>query len=608
MNNIKFFIKKNKKLILIYLLFIITINLLLNHNFVLSLFNKTKPIIYNNEQLKLLYNSYELVDINKEINLIEINFKKIPQKISIDFTNKDFKNYNHHNSSYTNDNIKNEKIYIPTSINSKTKNLKFYVTEGIVDSIILNPKVKFNPNIFLNIIISAITFFIYYLLKNNNKIMKRNFSQTYCTIIAFTIIISICIGFYLGHLKSYSFGNFYEFQYILSLREGKLELNDIVTNELLNAENPYDTSNRYYSFSWDLSYYKGKYYCYFGIWPALSLLLPYHLLTNKFLTTPLACLFYCILGVIGTFLLYNNIIKKYFKKINYETYIISFIFIIFGSKLLWCMHRPSFYELVALAAYAHVMFGLNLTLFSDNKIKNFIGYLLLALSVLCRPTALFCSILLIPKLLNRIKHKNFKILDFILLAIPYAIVGIFTMYINYIRFDSIFEFGISYQLTTNNLNNYKFSIINSLYGTFIYLFDSFNISLIPFKLTSNINKIPIVTDFYIEKTGGGTITTSLIGLIILFTPKILKYIKEKELKIYITLSLILGTILTLFSSGIGALIGRYMLDFNYIFYFIIVILSLIIINKHENKKLTTIYKILTIISIFINFMLATTNY
>lgn len=608
MNNIKSFIKNNKKILLIYLLFLTIINILLNHNFVLSLFNKTNPIIYNNEQLKLIYNSYELVDINKEINLIEINFNKIPKKITIDFTSDSFKNYKHHNASYTNDTIKKEKIYIPASINGKTKNLKFHVTEGIVDSIILNPKVKFNPNIFLNIIISAITFIVYYLLKNNNKIIKRNFSQTYCTIITFTLIISICIGFYLGHLKSYSFGNFYEFQYILSLREGKLELNDIVTNELLNTENPYDTSNRYYSFSWDLSYYKGKYYCYFGIWPALSLFLPYHLLTNKFLTTPLACLFYCILGVIGTFLLYNNIIKKYFKKINYETYILSFIFIIFGSKLLWCMHRPSFYEVVALAAYAHVMFGLNLTLFSDNKIKNFIGYFLLALSVLCRPTALLCSILLIPKILNRIKNKKFKILDFILLTIPYAIVGIFTMYINYIRFGSIFEFGVSYQLTVTNLYNSKFSLINSLYGTFIYLFDNFSLSLIPFKLTGTTNKIPIVTDFFIETTGGGTITTSVIGIIILFLPKILKYIKEKELKTYIILSLILAFSLTTLSSSTSAIVGRYMLDFNYLYYFITVILSLIILNKYENKKLTNIYKILTIISIFINFMLATTNY
>lgn len=606
MNTIKSFIKKNKKILTIYLIFLITINLLLNYGFILSLFNRTKPTTYNNDQLNLLYNSYEIKNINQKVNLIEIKFKKIPKKILISFTNDDFKNHQHHNPSYTSNDIKKETIYIPTSINGKTKDLKVYVTEGEIDSIILNPNVKFKLNIFLNIIITSITFFIYYLF-NNNKIIKKNYSQTYCLIIMFALIINICVLFYTENIKTYSFGNFYEFQYVLSLKEGKLEINNKVSDELLNAENPYDTSNRNFDYSWDLSYYKGKYYCYFGIWPALSLFLPYHLLTNKFLTTPFACLFYSILGIIGTFILYNNTIKKYFKNINFGIYILSFMFIIFGSKLLWCLHRPSFYELVALAAYAHVMFGLNLTLFSDNKIKNFIGYLLLALSVLCRPTALLCSILIIPKILNKIKNKQFKLLDFILLAIPYAIVGIFTMYINYIRFGSIFEFGVSYQLTVTNLTNSKFSILNSLYGTFIYLFDNFNLSLIPFKLTSTSNKIPIVTDFYIEATGGGTITTSLIGIIILFIPKIIKYIKEKELKIYIILSLILALSLTVISSGTNAIVGRYMLDFNYLYYFIIVILSLILLNKNQNKKLIIIYKILNLISIFINFMLATTN-
>ena len=389
--------------------------------------------------------------------------------------------------------------------------------------------------------------------------------------------------------------------------DGKLYLDYPVDKYIFDTINPYDPSNRYYNHLWDASYYNGKYYCYFGILPILIMFIPYKIITNTYLTTPLACFIYSTFSIIGTYLLYKSIIKKYFKNINYKTYIISFLFIIFGTKIFWCIHRPSFYELVSLAAYTHITFGLYLVLFKDKKISNLIGYILLASSVLCRPTSLICSLLILPKIINKIKKKQFKLIDFTILAIPYIIIGLFTMYINYIRFDSIFEFGVSYQITTNNLYNSNFSIINAIYGTYQYLFGKISFQTSHPTLYSPLAKIPYITDINIEKIGGGIITTSIISIIILFIPKIFKHIKEKELKTYITLSLIIGSFLIIISSGIGALIGRYMLDFNYIFYFITVILWLYIINKTKNKNTESIYILLCIISIYINIIISNTN-
>jgi hypothetical protein len=139
------------------------------------------------------------------------------------------------------------------------------------------------------------------------------------------------------------------------------------------------------------------------------------------------------------------------------------------------------------------------------------------------------------------------------------------------------------------------------------LFGKINLSLYPFKIEGIRSTLSIVTDFNIEDIGGGVMVTSILGFIILFIPKIFKYIKEKELKIYVILSLGLAFFLILFSSGIGALIGRYMLDFNYLFYFIIVILSLYILKISKNKSLSSAYKVFAIISILINFMLTMTN-
>ena len=56
-------------------------------------------------------------------------------------------------------------------------------------------------------------------------------------------------------------------------------------------------------------------------------------------------------------------------------------------------------------------------------------------------------------IIKNVKSKNKKevIKELIAVMIPYITVGLALMYYNYIRFDSIFEFGAKYQLTINNM-------------------------------------------------------------------------------------------------------------------------------------------------------------
>ena len=607
MNNIKNIIKNNKKILIITTIMTIIINLISNYNFIITIFNKTKPITYQQEAILIDEYEYIIKDINKPINLIEIEFETKSNNLKISYTDNNFKYFDHFNKQYNNNNINKDKLYIKCT-NNKIKDLKINLDNGKISKITINPKIKYNLNIILSATIFISTILIYNLLSKTNKLNFNNYNHKYIIISIIICLITLCTCYCIMHsITKYQFGDMYEKYYVDAIIDGRLNLDYPIDESLLNSKNPYDPSNRFFSYLWDSSFYKGKYYCYFGILPAITILVPFKIITNHYLSSPIGCLIYAILGIIGTYLLYKEIIKKYFKNISIQTYTISFIYIILGSKILWCMHRPNFYELVSLAAYTHIIFGLYLTLFKDKKIHNFIGYTLLASSVLCRPTALFSSILILPKIINNIKNKKFKTIDYIILIVPYILVGLFTMYINYIRFDSIFEFGIKYQLSTNNLYNQTFSLSNIIYGTYNYLFNNINISLIPFNITSIKNNIPFITDFNIENIGGGIIPTSILGIIILFIPKIFKNIKEKELKLYIIISLLLASSLILLSTNIGALIGRYMLDFNYIFYFITVILSLTIINNSKYKNTKNIYIILCILSITINLLLSATN-
>lgn len=606
MNNIKQSIKNNKKIILISIILIIIFNLLSNTNSIISMFNKTKPITYKSKEMIIENDNYIIENINKKTNIIEITFNNNPNNIEISYTSDKFKNYKHYNINYSKNNIKTKSIYIISSTNDTIKNLRISASKNTINSITINPKIKYNFNIIKNISTFILIISINYILKNKRKLNFNNQRQKFTIIIILISLICIAINYYYSYKTIYTFGDIYEKSYVDAIMNKTLELDLPISTGLKNDPNPYDTSNRDYQFFWDTSYYKGKYYCYFGIWPIISLFIPYKIITNSYLTTPLATLLYTIIAIIGTSLLFKEIIKKYFKNIHLETYIISLTYIIIGSKLFWCMYRPSFYELTTIAAYTHIIFGLYLTLFNDNKIKNLIGYTLLALAVLCRPTTLFASILIIPKIINNIKTKNFKLKDFIILCIPYVIVGSFTMYINYIRFDSIFEFGTSYQLTTNNLNNYNFSFINIIYGMYHYLLGKINITLSPLTIIDPPAQLHILGDLNIEKIGGGLITTSILSIIILFIPKIFKFIKEKELKIYIILSILLSLFIMGFSSSIGAIVGRYMLDFNYLIYFVTVILCLYTINHYNNKYILKIYYILTTLSIILNLILSST--
>lgn len=89
-----------------------------------------------------------------------------------------------------------------------------------------------------------------------------------------------------------------------ALIHGHTNLDLPVPDELAQMSNPYDSDLRGQvagridiPIYWDHAFYKGKYYCYFGVVPAILLFIPYQLLTGKWLSSAYAVL---VLGCIAS--------------------------------------------------------------------------------------------------------------------------------------------------------------------------------------------------------------------------------------------------------------------------------------------------------------------
>ena len=602
--------KKTMTYIIVGIILLIISNLSVNYHSLLQIFYHSGEKVYENIEPKK--GSYEINNINKRISVIKIDFETIPQSLQIKYQAKNFRNYSRFNSTYYKESVKKKTIYVYLSINEKITDIKISPFKGEIKRITLNPIVKYQLKIIPTLTIFILMIPLIYICRENRRI---NFKDPYHVSSLIFIIITIS---YLFLIYALNYGSLYQKNktegtkalynelYTDAIINHTLKLNYPVSEGLSKTTDPYDTSNRSYKYLWDASYYKNNYYCYFGIWPNLVLYTPYKLITGNYLPIWVGGIIYSILGAIVILLILKEIVKRYFSNISYRSFVATFIYIVFGSKLLWCMHRPDFYEVIIMAAFFHVLIGLYLVLFKDERKYNIIGYSSLAIAVLCRPTALFASILILPKIINRIKNKNFSIKDFILLALPYMIVGIFTMYINYIRFGNIFEFGLNYQLTTINLRINNLTFLKAICGIFYYLFNPYKINFLPLTITSDIITYPIMTDYYIENLGGGVIWTSILGILFIIFPYIYKRITQKELKVYLLLCPILSILLMIISSSVS-LIGRYMLDFNYLIYFSIVIMALYMVKIYKGKILKKIYLIAIIMSSIINFFISLTN-
>lgn len=460
---------------------------------------------------------------------------------------------------------------------------------------------NFNINVFRILIIFGISFIIYKLKDENihNKIYKEESFKQEKKFITLLIVMCALIFFYTimqndGNVDAI-FPKRLTPDDALSMQtesflQGQTALLEKTDSRLVEMQDPYNHMqkiNNQIPFWFDTAYYQGNYYNYFGIAPIITLILPFRLLTGMYLQTYMFNLVY-VFGIV--FLLYDvykKLIKKFVKKISLYNFYLGYFAIFFGSNVLMNL-RGAKYDIVITCGIMFMLLAMDLAIrigFSEKYRKlKFIGLgISMGLMVLSKPTFIFYYPLigyLVWINLRNLTNKE-KIKNCVYTAIPLGIFAIIQMIYNYVRFDSILEFGAKYQLTASNMQYcMMFTFGKTIGGLVEYIFKLPTINLLKFPfvfMEQNATDI-FMNEFCYEADLIGLIAIPILW-VYLFAKNILKE-ENKDLKIFTKISLITAVIAIVLITTNGGICESYILDLKCI----LTINAVILLLKNTEQK------------------------
>lgn len=116
-----------------------------------------------------------------------------------------------------------------------------------------------------------------------------------------------------------------------AILDGKTYIdNNDVPQSLLDLENPYDTTARTVAsqasgdhYRWDVAFFNGHYYVYFGIVPLLLMYLPFRAFFDAPFPSVFGIIIFATVFAVGVLKLLEIIANKYFRKISVGTYLLT---------------------------------------------------------------------------------------------------------------------------------------------------------------------------------------------------------------------------------------------------------------------------------------------
>lgn len=228
---------------------------------------------------------------------------------------------------------------------------------------------------------------------------------------------------------------------------------------LLALPDPYDpVANAPYR-AHDMSLYKGHYYLYFGVTPALILFWPVAVVTGRYLTEPFAVAIFCIGAIWVGMGLLLAIRRRHFPGAPFLALVAAWLCLAWATPLSLLVEAPQFYQVpisCAIFLQALMFAAIYFSLHSQRRPLLWMSAagLLFGLSIGARPNYLASFIVLLvpaiwfvwPRAAN--SESRAKPLARALLAtfLPALACGIGLLVYNWARFGSPSEFGMHYQL------------------------------------------------------------------------------------------------------------------------------------------------------------------
>ena len=289
------------------------------------------------------------------------------------------------------------------------------------------------------------------------------------------------------------------YQLFDAFRKGQVHLDSTFgISNLQELANPYEPSTRNFGYLWDHAYYNGKYYCYYGAAPVILMMFPIYFISGMkyvpsiLLTLEIGTLF----SILAFILAALGLVRLTLKKINLPTLIFVLVGAIFTSLLFGntIYKVGDFNEGIYRIPYAYglgflfLMFTMLFKAYHNSKLRILylgIAGLSVVLMMASRPTLIFAALLAIPLLIKIVLDKyplKQKIIDLIPMVSVVLVGAVIICIYNYVRFDSIFEFGQTYQLTLTDNTKLAYSkdgILPTLSQYYI-MPPSFNAKMFPF--------------------------------------------------------------------------------------------------------------------------------
>ena len=501
-----------------------------------------------------------------------------------------------------------QSMYQFLDLSGKCTGFRIYFDEGLregellrIENISFNLPIKFDFSKKRFLALTVILMLLYF-FRPTSDIYRKKALESFKgkkTIIVLTLAVQAVLMWNISHLNGASRNPIYrtEHQFEMmaeALANGQTYLMEEPPKELVEMEHPYRFQSRYElgidDDMYDVAFYKGHYYVYFGVGPIVLFYLPYYLLTGNHITTVVLMFIIGVLTAGGWMMLLYEMIKKYFRKFSFALYIVCSVLFTAGCGLTYVISRPSFYAIPMTMGLVCTLYGLAFWLksirttddtaqsASETKVSVNayrispacigIGSLFMAFVAACRPQFLLGSFIAVI-IFFRAVFKDRKLFSresiaaTVSFVMPYVIIAALLMYYNAVRFGSPFDFGANYNLTFNDMTLRGFRLNRTLYATLGVFF-------MPAKVTNSFPYFTPVahTSRYMgygseELLLGGLFYNHLYLLSIVFIPKARKLIKDKGAFLMAAIMPVLAVVVSIVDANMAGVLNRYYVDFTW---------------------------------------------